>query len=64
MTKESGIDTRQGQGFLSYSQLPEQLFCQGQRDGREDHHSSPGSVKVENARKYISIPPYVFITWL
>jgi len=62
MTKESGIDTRQGQGFLSYSQLPEQFFCRGQRDGREAHHSSPWSVEFKNARRHIFIPPYAFIT--
>jgi hypothetical protein len=41
MTKESVIDTRQEQGFISSSQLPEQFFCRGQKDVREAHHSSP-----------------------
>lgn len=60
MTKESGIDIREGQGFLSSSQLPEEFFCRGQSYGREAHHSCPGRVEAKNARRYTSIPPYVF----
>jgi hypothetical protein len=71
------FDSWQGQGFFSSPPHPDRIwvpptqlpiqwvpaesFPGVKRPGREADHSPPSSTEVNNACRYISTPPYVFM---